>query len=58
MEQARPVVGCTDFPGLMSEIDPRDIALGGGEVQENVTCVNQGMLIVRGGLKEVFFDEE
>lgn len=58
MEKPRSTVACTDFPGLMSEMDPRDLTTGAGEVQENVTCVNQGMAIVRGGLREVFFDEE
>lgn len=58
MEAARPTVGTVDFPGLMTDIDPRDITTGGAEIQENVTCITKGLLIIRGGLREVTFDEE
>ncbi len=58
MEQARPAAAALDFPGLASDVDPRDLTAGSSEIQNNLTCLVPGEMIVRGGLREVFFDEE
>lgn len=53
-----PTVTITDFPGLVNNIDRRDIPPGAAEVQVNATCVKVGELQVRLGLRELTFDSQ
>lgn len=53
---AQPVVVATDFPGMMSDVDPRDIPPGAAEEQVNLCSMVQGELRVRLGVLEVSFD--
>lgn len=54
----RPVSSAVDFPGLITDIDPRDLPAGAAEEQVNLACIRLGEMQVRGGLREVSFDEE
>lgn len=47
-----------DFPGLVNNLDPRQLPPGVAQVQVNAGCVVQGRLDVRGGLKIITFDPE
>ena len=49
-------VVCKDFPGLIDNMDPRDLPPGAAEDQVNLACVLVGELTVRLGYKEVSFD--
>lgn len=55
---AQQVVEAKDFPGLMDNIDPRDIPPGAGEDQVNACCIVQGELQVRLGYREVSTDSD
>ncbi len=57
-EPARPVVVMMDFPGMFTNIDPRDLPDGGAEEQVNATSVRLGELSVRLGIREVTFQED
>lgn len=57
-QAARPVAISVDFPGMMTNVDPRDLPAGAAEEQVNATCVVIGELRVRLGVREVTFDEE
>lgn len=46
----------SDFTGMFSNADPKDVPQEGAQVQVNVGTVRPGELTVRGGLKEVTFD--
>lgn len=54
---ARPVAIAEDFPGLMTNVDPRDLPDGAAEEQINLVCQVVGELRVRLGMKEVVFEE-
>jgi hypothetical protein len=45
-----------DFPGLMLNIDPRDLPPGAAQDQVNACCIVQGELQIRLGYREVKFD--
>ena len=47
---------CKDFPGLMDNIDPRDIPPGAADDQVNICCIVMGELSVRLGYREVTYD--
>jgi hypothetical protein len=47
-----------DFLGQVSNMDPHDLPPGAAQQQVNVTCVKQGQMKVRGGLREVTFEED
>lgn len=55
---ARPIAQTVDFPGLLTNVDPRDLPAGAAEEQLNATCVVIGELRVRLGVREVSFDED
>lgn len=46
----------SDFPGLVVNADPRDLPLGAGQTQVNVTSEQSGVLKSRLGLVEVTFE--
>jgi len=48
----------TKFGGMVSSIDPHDVPPGQSVLQINGTAVRPGELVVRGGLKELSFDED
>jgi len=41
----------TDFPGLHTLADPRDILAGGAQEQINMMCKSGGMMECRGGVR-------
>ena len=45
-----------DFPGLIDNIDQRDIPPGAADTQVNICCIILGELSVRLGYREVSFD--
>lgn len=45
-----------DFPGIVNNLDPRDLPPGTAEQQVNLLSRIQGQMIVRRGLREVTFD--
>lgn len=45
-----------DFPGLLTNIDVRDLTPGAMEEQVNICSVTPGMLTVREGIQEVIFE--
>jgi hypothetical protein len=47
-----------DFPGLIDNIDPRDIPPGSADVQTNAACVKMGELQVRLGVRDVTFEAD
>lgn len=49
-------VAARDFPGLIDNIDQRDIPPGAADVQVNICCIVLGELSVRLGYREVSFD--
>jgi hypothetical protein len=53
---SRGEVVCRDFPGLIDNVDPRDLPPGAADVQVNVCCILLGELQVRLGYREVSFD--
>lgn len=56
-EPARPVDLVSNFPGLLTNADPRDLPAGAAEEQVNLTCVVEGELRVRQGIRPVVFEE-
>ncbi len=50
------VVRLEDFPGMMTNVDPRDAPAGAADLQVNAVCVKAAELQIRGGLKPVVFD--
>lgn len=57
-QPARPTVEINDFPGMLSNIDARDLPNGAAESQVNVTSVVAGELRSRLGMREVTFESE
>ena len=55
---AKPVAQTIDFPGLLTNVDSRDLPAGAAEEQLNATCVTLGELRIRLGIREVVFDED
>ncbi len=55
---ARPIVIMADFPGMFTNVDPRDLPEGGAEEQLNATSMRLGELSVRLGIREVTFQED
>lgn len=55
---AKPVAVSIDFPGLVTNVDPRDLPAGAAEDQVNITCVQVGELRVRLGMRETLFDSD
>lgn len=49
-------VVCRDFPGLIDNMDQRDLPPGAADVQINMCCIVLGELQCRLGYKEVSFD--
>lgn len=54
---ARPIETADDFPGIMTNVDPRDIPAGAAEIQFNLSSIFMGELTARQGLREVVFEE-
>lgn len=54
---ARPIETADDFPGIMTNVDPRDIPAGAAEIQFNLSSTFMGELTSRQGLREVVFEE-
>lgn len=54
---ATPIAIASDFPGLLTNVDPRDIPDGAAQEQTNITCLEIGVLSVRLGIREVTFSE-
>lgn len=52
----RPVAALTDFPGLVTNVDPRDLPAGAAEEQINLCSMVQGEMRVRLGIREVIFE--
>ena len=50
------VVELKDFPGLIDNVDPRDIPPGAADDQVNACSIVMGELTVRAGYREVLFD--
>lgn len=57
-EIARRAVNAVDFPGVMTNVDPRDLPDGAAAEQVNACSLRFGELAVRQGLKTVTFEEE
>ena len=55
-EPAKPAVVAFDFPGLISNIDQRDLPPGAAEDQFNLTSIEIGEMQVRQGVREVIFE--
>ena len=55
-EMPRTTVQMTDFPGMIANMDPRDLPPGAAEDQVNVCCILVGELQVRLGLREPNFE--
>jgi hypothetical protein len=51
-------VDYVEFVGMASNVDPHDIPAGAAQIQVNMNIVTQGLLRLRGGLREVAFEEE
>lgn len=46
-----------EFPGLITNVDSRDLPVGAAEDQVNLTCIVTGELRCRLGVREVIFEE-
>jgi hypothetical protein len=55
-EFRRRTVEFMDFPGMMQNVDPRDIPTGAAEDQINFCCILIGQLECRHGLREPNFE--
>lgn len=55
-ETAKPASVVVSFPGLVTNVDPRDLAAGAAEEQVNIACVEPGEITTRRGLREVQFE--
>lgn len=53
----RPVAALVDFPGLVTNVDPRDLPSGGAEEQVNLCSMVMGELRVRLGIREIIFED-
>lgn len=49
-------VELSDFPGLIDNVDPRDIPPGAADDQVNACCIVVGELTIRAGYRQVAFD--
>ena len=56
-EPPRPRIVISDFPGLTSNFDPRDLPPGAAQEQINATSETVGELRVRLGMRPVTFEE-
>jgi hypothetical protein len=54
---ARPIETASDFPGIMTNVDPRDIPAGAAEIQFNLSSIFIGELTSRLGIREVVFED-
>lgn len=57
MEPAKPVTIMADFPGMMTNVDPRDFPEGASEDQVNACSFKVGELNVRNGIRAVVFED-
>lgn len=57
-QPAKPTVVIVDFPGMMNNVDPRDFPAGASEDQVNACSYKLGELTLRGGVKQVTFEDE
>lgn len=55
---ATPKVNAFDFPGIIANLDDRDLPDGAAELQVNMCSYELGLMITRGGLQPVVFDSE
>ena len=55
---ARPVVVAVDFPGILTNVDPRDLSEGAAEVQLNLQSMRYGEVSSRLGCREITFEDE
>lgn len=46
----------TDFPGLVTNIDPKDIPPGAAQIMTNVAVIRQAQMQARQGYREVTFE--
>lgn len=56
-QQARQTVAMRDFPGLVTEMDARDLQQGAARVQLNLVC-SPGLLEARGGIARLNFEAD
>jgi hypothetical protein len=54
----RTNVTIIDFPGLLSNVDPRDLPDGAATEQVNCASLLLGKLQVRQGIRPVIFEED
>lgn len=57
-QPATPVVAATDFQGIVTAQDPRDLDPGTAELQVNIASAVMGELRVRLGMQEVSFSSD
>ena len=55
--EAANTIEIESFAGLQTNVDPRNADDGGALLQENLSMVVPGMLQVRGGIREISFEE-
>ena len=55
-DPAKPQVTISDFPGILTNVDPRDLPPGAAEEQVNAVALVYGELAVRRGIREVTFE--
>lgn len=56
MDKPPATVTMGDFPGLMTNVDPRDLPPGAAYEQVNCCSIITGELTVRAGLRQVSFE--
>lgn len=54
---ARPIETAEDFPGIMTNVDPRTMPPGAAEIQFNLNSIFVGELTSRLGIREVVFED-
>lgn len=54
----KPVAVSTDFPGLVTNVDPRDLPSGAAEEQLNLCSMVMGEMRVRLGIRPVIFEDD
>jgi hypothetical protein len=57
-ENPKARVELKDFPGLMTNVDPDDVTAGAGIEQTNVGLRKSAQLTLRGGYREVVFEDD
>ncbi len=55
-EKPKASVTISDFGGLVTSVDPRDIQPGMAQVQVNICAIRGAQLEVRSGIKQLQFE--